>query len=163
MTVVAPTDDVLLATVRDFTDRSGAQRVVVLLDRGTDRSPPAIEGAPGEPLTISAGEENLIVPPVDLIGVEPVHVHLPPKPVPAAALHVDATTGRVEAPIGAMDALAGAVTALARAMGGRSVAVADFATRSGESLWIAARPGEPVVLTFGEEQFELPTSPGGTV
>ena len=150
----APADDVLLATVRDFADRSGALRVVVLLDRGPDRSPPAIEAEPGEPITIGRGDANYIVPPVDLIGVEPLPLELP-KPVPATALAVDPVKEEIEAPLGVVEALGRAVTQLAAAMGGRSVALAEFATRSGEPLSVAARVGEPVVLTAGDQQFQL--------
>ena len=151
----APSDDVLLATVRDFADRSGALRVVVLLDRGPDRAPPSIEAEPGEPLTISHGDDNYIVPPVDLVGVMPLELDLA-RPVPASALNVDPVKEEVEAPLGAVESLARGVTALAAAMGGRSVAMAEFATRSGEPLSFAARVGEPVVLTAGDQQFQLP-------
>ncbi|MEJ7892944.1 MAG: hypothetical protein WKF94_09910 [Solirubrobacteraceae bacterium] len=148
-------DDVLLATIRDFADRSGTTRVVVLLDRGPDREPPAIEAEPGEPITIEHGDENFIVPPVDLVGVMPLPLVHMPKPVPATALNVDPALDQIEAPLGVVDALARAVGELAEAMGGRSVAVAEFTTRSGEPLSVAARAGEPVVLTAGDQQFEL--------
>lgn len=143
----------VLATVRDFADRTGALRVTVLLDRGEGRVAPVIEAHPGEPVTISAGDANLVVPPADLVGVMPIHVDAP-KPVPATAMNLDPATDQIEAPIGAVEALAGAVRSLAAAMGGRSVAIAEFAMRSGE-LSIAARRGEPAVLTSGEHQFEL--------
>ncbi len=154
---MAAADDVVLATVRDFTDRSGALRVVVLLDRGPGRETPTVECSPGEPLTISQGEAQYLVPPADLVGVLPLPVNAP-RPVPATALEVDCEQGRVSAPIGVVEMLVLSVRDLARVLGGRSVAVADFATRSGEPLSIAARPGEPVVLAMGEHQFELPTS-----
>jgi hypothetical protein len=64
----------------------------------------------------------------------------------------------VTAPLGAIDALARAVEALAAALGGRSVALAFFQTTDDETpLGIAARPGEPVVLTLGEDQFGMPS------
>lgn len=147
-------DDILLATVRDFADRSGALRVTVLLDRGEGHVAPAIEAEPGEPVTISAGDADFIVPPADLIGVMPIHIETP-KPVPATAINLDLATDQIEAPIGAVEALAGAVETLAAAMGGRSVAIVEFGTRSGEPLSIAARSGEPTVLTAGESQFTL--------
>lgn len=153
--MTAPSDAVLLATVRDFADRSGALRVAVLLDRGPDRLPPTIEAEPGEPVTIRQGEENFAVPPGDLAGVEPLHVHLPVA-VPATALDIDTERGRIEAPIGLLPALADGVAGLAAAMGGRSVAQAEFATRSGAALALTARPGDRVVVTVGDEQFELP-------
>lgn len=152
---MAPTHDVLLATVRDFADRTKAVRVAVVLDRGPDRLAPTIEAEPGEPVTISQGDEQYVVPNADLNGVEPLHVHLPVA-VPASALNVDTISGEVEAPIGLLGALADGVRALAEAMGGRSVAHAEFGTRSGAVIALAARAGEPVVVTVGEEQFEVP-------
>lgn len=146
---------VLLATISDFASRSGATRVVVLLDRGTGRPPPTIEAEPGEPLTIEVGDENYILPPVDLVGVMPLPLVHVPKPVPPTALNVDPALDQIEAPLGVVEALARAVTELAEAMGGRSVAVAEFATRSGEPLSVAGRAGEPVVLTAGDQQFQL--------
>lgn len=154
MTEGGPADDVLLATVRDFADRTGALRVTVLLDRGEGHVAPTIEAEQGEPLTISAGEANFIVPPADLVGVMPIPIETP-KAVPPTAINVDTTTDQIEAPIGAVEALTGAVATLAAAMGGRSVAIAEYGTRSGEPLAIAARRGEPAVLTAGDHQFEL--------
>ena len=55
--------DVVMATIREWTDRAGAVHVAVLLDRGPDREAPLLECEPGQPLTISRGEENFIVPP----------------------------------------------------------------------------------------------------
>ena len=149
-----PASVVLLATVRDFADRSGALRVVVLLDRGPDQPPPTIEVEPGEPVTISSGEENFVVSPVDLVGVMPLPLD-PPRPIPATAISFDPVKEEIEAPLGAIDALARGVRELAAAMGGRSVALAEFGTRSGEPIAVAARPGDNVVVSSGEHQFEL--------
>ncbi|MGI8623803.1 MAG: hypothetical protein ACR2NB_10045 [Solirubrobacteraceae bacterium] len=157
---MAGSADVVLATVRDFTDRSGAVRVVVLLDRGPDREAPVLECEPGGPLTMGQGEDSFVVPPSDLVGIPPLSVRTP-KPVPPTALDVDPVRGQVAAPLGVVEGLADAVTDLARVLGGRTVAVVEFATRSGEPLSIAARPGEPVVLAIGEQQFELPTRARG--
>jgi hypothetical protein len=151
---VAPTHDVILATVRDFAERSGATRVVVVLDRGPDRLAPTIEAEPGEPVAVEAGGERLLVPPTDLSGVAPLPLDLP-HAIPASALDVDPGAGRIEAPIGAVDALVRALLDLAAALGGRTVVHAEFATRSGAELSLAARTGEPLVVTVGEEQFEL--------
>jgi len=147
--------DVVMATIREWTERAGALHVAVLLDRGPDREAPLLECEPGQPLTISRGEENFIVPPQALEGVAPLALEIP-KPVPASAISVDPTLGQVEGPIGAVESLADGVRRLAGALGGRSVAMADFATRSGESFSIAARVGEPVVLAIGNHEFQLP-------
>jgi len=146
--------DVVMATLQDFTERAGAVRVVVLLDRGPGRAAPLLECEPGEPITISQGDENFIVPPASFADVEPLPLD-PPKPVPASALDVDVVQGEVAAPIGAVDALVQAVRELARVLGGRTVAMADFATRSGEPLSIAAREGEATVLAIGDHEFRF--------
>jgi hypothetical protein len=96
----------------------------------------------------------VVVPAAALAGVEPLHVHAP-KAVPATALEVRPGTGQVHAPIGLLDAMVDAVRALAEALGGRTVAVGDWATRSGEVLSIAARVGEPAVLSFADDEFEF--------
>ncbi len=147
--------DVLLTTVRDFADRSGALRVTVVLDRGPDRLAPTIEAERDGDLIIVQGEESFIVPPNDLLGIEPLHIHMV-QAVPPTALEIDTVTDQIEAPIGVMDALAQAVRDLAGAMGGRSVAQAEFGTRSGREIALTARAGEAVVVTAGDAQFEIP-------
>src|SRR4051794_30542602 len=114
--------DVVMATLRDFTERAGAVRVTVLLDVGEDREPPLLECEPGQPITITQGEEAFIVPPTAITDVAPLVVQ-PPTPVPASALDVDPTLGEVSAPIGAVEMLATAVRELARVLGGRTVAM----------------------------------------
>jgi hypothetical protein len=146
--------DVVMATVHDFAERSGAARVAVLLDRGPERQAPLVECEPGGSITVTQGEEQVVVPGAALAGVEPLHVHAP-KAVPATALEVRPETGEVHAPIGLVDALVEAVRELATTLGGRTVAVGDWATRSGDVLSIAARVGEPAVLAFGEHEFEV--------
>lgn len=157
--MTAESHEILLATIQDFAERSGAVRVAVLLDLGEGREPPLVEWEPEAGLTLTRGEDAYVVPPSAVAGAEPVHVHAP-KAVPATALEVDATLGEVAAPIGLMDAIVAAVRELARVMGGRSVAMADFATRSGEPLSVAARVGEPAVLAVGEHEFEVGSSAG---
>ena len=149
--------DSVLATLQVFAERSLATRVTVLLDAGDGVTATMLECEPGEPLAITEGENTYLVPPEALLGVSPLPL-MPPRPVPATAIDVDAETGEVAAPIGAVSALGLAVLDLARAMGGRSVASADFATRHGEPLTIAAREGEPLILALGDAQFELPIS-----
>ena len=125
------TDDVLLATVRDFTDRSGAQRVVIVLDRGDGASPPVIECEPGEPIAVSSGDEDVIVMAGEFAHAEPIWVDVP-KAIPATAIEADADTGQISAPIG-VQSFADALTTWP----GRSVA--------GPSRWprSAPAPGPP--------------------
>jgi HAMP domain-containing protein len=150
--------DVVLATLQLFTERSLATRVTVLLDQGDGIAATMLECEPGEPLSLTEAGETYLVPPEALLGVAPLPMS-PPRPVPATAIDFDLESGQVMAPLGAVAALSLAVLELARVMGGRSVATADFATRDGEPITIAAREGEPMIMAIGDEQFELPVPP----
>lgn len=79
------------------------------------------------------------------------------RPAPPSAVGIDVEHGKLEAPLGTVAHLAEVVLALARTGGGRSVATAEFPTRDPDlSLTIAARDGEPVVLSVADRQFLLP-------
>lgn len=74
-----------------------------------------------------------------------------------AAFAVDAETGEVTGTIGGLPHLADAVVRLAVALGGRSVAVVELETTTpGLPLVLSGRVGEPVLVTIGEAEFELP-------
>ncbi len=142
--------------MRAFSERSRAERVVLLVDLGGERSPAMIDCAPGGDLELTDEGALWRVPAGVDIDVEPRP--LPDlRPPPPSALALDPDTGELEAPLGAVANLAGGVLALARAFGGRSVATADFATRNPSlPLTIAAREGEPIVVAAGDHRFELP-------
>jgi len=144
-----------VATVRAFAERSGALRVVLLVDGGEDSAATMLDWAGGtveltEPdgaCRIDAGIEV----PARPRGLPSL------RPPPPTALTVDPETGELEAPLGVVAALGRAVLALANAFGGRSVATADFATRDPAlPITIAAREGEPLVLAAGDRRFVLP-------
>jgi hypothetical protein len=152
------TDDVLarhgeaIATVRAFAERSGAERVVLLVDH--EGQPTMVEYAAAE-TQVTEGERTHEVP-----ADAPISATARPlpdvRPAPATALWLDADTGELEAPLGVMANLGSAVLGLARAFGGRSVASVDFATRNPEApMTIAARDGEPLVIASGDKRFTL--------
>lgn len=149
-----------LVTVREFAERSGALRVVALLDDGAGRTAAVIDAHAGGSLTIGDGETAAEVPPESLEGVEPRPLR-PLKPLPPSAWHMHPERGEVMAPIGAIAALGEGLLELARALGGRSVASADFAMADGATATIAAREGDPLILAVGDEQFELPLAGAG--
>ena len=79
------------------------------------------------------------------------------RPPPATAVHVHPEAAELHAPIGTIGHLAEALLDLAAALGGRSVATAEWATADPQlPLTLAARAGEPVIVALGDEQFELP-------
>jgi hypothetical protein len=145
-----------VATVRAFTARSGAGRVVLVLDTGDPADAVMVDCGADGAVALTEGEAVHAIPAA--MTVPGVARELPElRPAPASALSLDPVTGELAAPIGAIHHLADGVLALARAFGGRTVATADFATRDPElAITLAAREGEPTVLAVGEEPFELP-------
>jgi hypothetical protein len=131
-----------VATVRAFRERSGAARVVLLLDEG-NAEPPSMVELSQDGLEVMVRGTPAALPEV--------------RVAPSSALGVDLERGELEAPLGTVAHLAEVVLALARTAGGRSVATAEFPTRDPElPLTIAARDGEPVVLSVADRQFRLP-------
>ena len=147
---------VALASVREVAARSGATRVVLLLDEGEATEPTMVEWAEGGTFELTEAGVSEHVDPAVLSGVIPA-VTPDVRPIPPTALTVDPETGELAAPIGALAGVAGAIVALAAAFGGRSVATAELATRDPERpLALAARPGEPVVAQIGTQAFAFP-------
>jgi len=145
-----------VATARAFAGASGAERVVLLIDRGADRDAVMIEC--DELGTVEITEDGVVtdVEP-DVPPGAPPHPLPELRPAPPSAVSLDPETGQLEAPLGAIANLAQGVLALASTFGGRSVASVDFPTRDpGLPLTIAAREGDPIIVAAGEHRFELP-------
>jgi hypothetical protein len=143
-----------VATVRAFAERTGALRVVLLVDRGDgpatmlDWTAGALELTDGDGVWQVPATARAAAPPRPLPDL---------RPAPPTALSLDPETGELEAPLGVVANLGRGVLGLATAFGGRSVATADFATRDPElTITIAAREGEPLVLAAGDRRFTLP-------
>lgn len=145
-----------VATVRAFAAAAGAERVVLVLDRGAERPATLVECDADGGVELEEDGAPAAVAARTPAGAAPRS--LPElRPPPASAVAVDPDSGQLEAPLGAVANLARGVLALAGAFGGRSVAAADFATRDPAlPLTIAARAGEPVVVAAGDRRFELP-------
>jgi hypothetical protein len=145
---------VALATLHDFAARTGAERVVALLDRGDEAPPVLVERLEDGALQVTEDADPVAVaapgvPPHPLPGL---------RAVPSTAMSADPDTGELAAPIGSVQLLAESVLALARAFGGRSVATATWATRDPDvPLTVAAREGEPIVLDIAGRHFALPS------
>lgn len=148
--------DVVVVLLREFLHRSGALRAVAAVDRGADRPPAVVDCERFLPVEVDLGDRLLHLPHDAQLHVpapELPHVHQQP------AFEVDAASGTVTGAIGGLEHLALAVRALADALGGRGVALATFETTNAElPLALSARAGgaEPVVVTLGDDAFELP-------
>jgi hypothetical protein len=145
-----------VATARSFAARAGAQRVVLLIDRGPEADAVMVDCAAGGAVEVTADGRTWTLPATAAVPARPLW--LPDvRATPASALSVDPEVGRISAPIGAMGQLADGLLALARAFGGRSVATVELATSDPElPIALAARDGEPLVIAAGDREFELP-------
>jgi hypothetical protein len=147
---------VALASVRELAVRSGAQRVVLLVDEGEQAETTMIEWVEGGTFELTEAGVTEPVAPAAIAQVAPA-VLPDVSPVPPSAFEVDADTGELAAPLGVIAALAQAILALAAAFGGRSVAIAEFASRDPERPFaLAGRVGEPVVAQIGDDTFAFP-------
>jgi hypothetical protein len=150
---VGPLDRHVVA-LREFLHASSAVEVQGVVDRGGDDLPALITCSRLGPIEVVEGDRTVHMPhAVELEGDPPAFPPMAPLP----PLEVDPEEGTVAGPLGGVEAAAHGVFALADALGGHSVAMAFWPTTDPElPLGIAARPGEPAVLTIGEEQFTLP-------
>lgn len=151
--------DAVVVTLRDFVHRSGAVRAVAVVDA----DPPAVVDCGRlAPIEIEVGERIVHMPHAIELDAAPL-AELDVRQLPP--FDVDAATGEVAATIGGVEHLAEAVADLALALGGRSVAMAQFETTTPDVLFsVTARVGDPIVLSIGEDEYEMepgwPSRPG---
>lgn len=145
--------DVACVALRNFVHASGALRAQALIPLGSGE-PAVVSCVRLGPLEVVIGERSVELPhdveieadAPDLGGLRP----LPP-------FTVDAERGEVAGVIGGVDMLRDAVLRVAQAIGGGAVVVAELeSTNPDEPLVLSARAGEPLLVTIGEESFELP-------
>jgi hypothetical protein len=154
VTTVGPLDPVV-ATLRDVLHRSGALRVVVVVDT---EEPAIIDVGQLLPIEVQIGDRVMHLPHAIELDAEPLGLiearQLPP-------FEVDPDTGEVAGMIGGLHYLADVARGLAGLLGGRSVAMIQVRTTTPElPLAVTARIGEPVVVAIGEEEYELPEEGG---
>ena len=143
------------ATLREFVHRSGALRAAGLVGRDLGEAPVVVETGRLARIGVDFGARIVQLP----HGIE-LDVVIPPLPDvrQLPPFDVDAAAGEVAGTIGGLEHLVDGVQGLADALGGRNVAMAVFETTDADApLAITARAGggDPVVITIGEDQFEL--------
>ena len=146
--------DPAVAALREYLHRTGALELRAIVDRG-DGPPAFVTLGRATPVEVTEGERTVHLPHGAEIG-DPPEMGLPDMPL-LPPFELDPGEGVVSGPIGGVQRLAEGVTVLAGALGGRSVALAFFATTDADvPLGIAGRAGEDPVLSIGDEQFTLP-------
>ena len=143
-----------VVAVRELVHRANAIDVMALVDRGEDRPAAHISVGRMQPIEVTDEGRTVHLPHTAELAAEPPPL---PKVPPLPPIEFDLEEGTIAAPLGAIPALIEAVEAVAASLGGRSVVLALFQTTNADAPFgIAARTGEPVVLTLGDEQFALP-------
>jgi hypothetical protein len=146
--------DVIVVTLRDFLHRSGAVRAIALIPDADPEQPPSmIDCARLQPIEVTADGRTVHVPHAIPLDPEPLPLYdvkqLPP-------FEVDAEEGRIAAPLGGVEHYGYAVRSLAGALGDGAVALVTFTTTELEApLSLTARVGDPIVLSLGDEEYEM--------
>jgi hypothetical protein len=147
--------DPVVVLLREFLHRANAVEAQAVVDRGSE-TPALVTCGRLEPIEVVRGDQIVHLPHGVELDVQPPD-DLPSVP-PLPPFEVDDEQGTITGPLGGVEAAARAVEALAGHLPGRSVAVAFYPTTAPElPLGIAARVGEPVVISIGEQQFNLPS------
>lgn len=147
--------DWVVVTLRDFLHRTGALRAHAIVEGEPGEEPALVTCGRLEPVEVMVGERTVHLPHAIELDADPAPLpelhQLPPFEVAPAE-----EGPQITAPLGGVHHLAGGVSALAEALGGRSVAMAEFpALPPGTSLAFTARRGEKPIVTVGEDSYEL--------
>jgi hypothetical protein len=147
--------DPVVVALREFLHRSGAVRAIAVVDRDPGEAPTVVDCGRLQPIEVDYGDHVVHLPHSIELDAEPAELPevrlLPP-------FEVDAAQAEIAAPVGGVAHLAAAVRDLAAALGGRNVAMAQFATNDPQApLAITARAdgSEPIVLALGEDEFPM--------
>ncbi|HWI21456.1 MAG TPA: hypothetical protein VNT22_02460 [Baekduia sp.] len=143
--------DPVVETLRVFLHDSGALRAVAVV---AGEPPAVVDVGRLAPIEVTTQQTIVHMPHAIELDAEPLtrpRVHqIPPFEVSGE----DAT---VIGTMGGLDMIGDALLELARAFGDGAVALAEFATTNSQlPMTVSARVGEAVLVSIGEEQFEIP-------
>jgi hypothetical protein len=146
--------DAVVETLRDVLHRSGALRVAVVVDM-PGGSPVLVDVGRLAPVEVRLNDRILHLPHAIELEAETLAGAIELRQLPP--FEVDAASGEVIGTIGGLDMLADAMRDLSELLGGQSVAMAQYQTITPDvSLTVTARFGEPVLVTLGDAEWELP-------
>jgi hypothetical protein len=148
--------DATIVLLREFLHRSGAIRAVAVVDRAPGEGPAIVDCARLAPTEVTADERTVVLPhAIELEADPPAGLdEIDVRPLPP--FEVRREEGEIAAPLGGLEHHARAVRGLAAVLGGRHVAMATFETSDPEApLSISARVGDPLVLSLGEDEYEM--------
>jgi hypothetical protein len=145
----------LAATLHTLLAGTGALRAILLLDRSDDGGQPlVVDCAVDGSAEVAEGDEVRELAPADWLDAPPLP--LPPLQRPPR-LAVDLDEMTVSSPLGVLDAVARIVRDVVAGFPGDSVLTVGWQTNEPTApLYLAARSGEPLVVSLGEAEYELP-------
>jgi len=147
--------DTACAALRSFVHLSGALRAQALVPPTEEPPAPAavISCVRLGPLEIAIGERTVELPhDVELAASPPDLGALRPMP----PFEVSPERGEVAGMIGGMELLGEAVMVVAEAIGPEAAVVVEMeSTTPGLPLVVSARAGEPLLVTLGDDTFDL--------
>lgn len=147
--------DAVVETLRDILHRSGALRVAVVVDMPDERLAALVDVGRLAPVEVRIADRVMHLPHSIELEAEPLSGAIELRQLPP--FDVEPETGQVTGTLGGLDMLADAMKDLAALLGGRSVAIAVYQTTTpGIDLTVTARAGEPVLVTLGDQEWELP-------
>jgi hypothetical protein len=147
--------DAVVETLRDVLHRSGALRVAAVVDLPEGRPPALVDVGRLAPVEVRIADRVMHLPHAIELEAESLGGAIELRQLPP--FEVDPASGQVVGTLGGLDMLADAMRAVAELLGGRSVALAVYPTVTpGVDLTVTARYGEPVLVTLGDEEWELP-------
>jgi hypothetical protein len=146
--------DAVVETLRDVLHRSGALRVAVVVDM--PEGPAAlVDVGRLAPVEVRIADRTMHLPHAIELEAASMADAIELRQLPP--FEVEPETGQVVGTIGGLDMLADAMRELAELLGGRSVAMAVYQTVTpGIDLTVTARHGESVLVTLGDNEWELP-------
>jgi hypothetical protein len=147
--------DAVVETLRDVLHRSGALRVAAVVDMPEGHPAALVDVGRLAPVEVRIGDRVMHLPHAIELDAESLGGAIELRQLPP--FEVEPESGQVIGTLGGLDMLADAMRAVAELLGGRSVAVAVYPTLTPDvDLTVTARQGEPVLVTLGDEEWELP-------
>ncbi|MCW2992402.1 MAG: hypothetical protein JWM73_2996 [Solirubrobacterales bacterium] len=149
----SPAVDTACAALRSFVHLSGALRAQALVPSADGRPPAVVSCVRLGPLEIVIGDRSVELPhDVELDAPAPDLGALRPMP----PFEVSPERGEVAGMIGGLDMLGEAVLKIAAAIGPQAAVVVEMeSTTPDVPLVVSARAGEPLLVTLGDETFDL--------
>jgi hypothetical protein len=155
---VGPRLDGVVALLREYLHLTGAARALAVVE-GEPGAPPIVIDCPRlAPIEVTDENGTVALPHAIELDAQVPAFPAELRQIPALEITVDEDEAiTLTGMIGGPEHMARGVQALAAMLGPRDVAVGLFDTTTPDlAMSISARTGEPVVVTIGEDELDMP-------